>query len=141
MSAHLSLRISAHRIVHRVAVIPKFGSFYCNDLIGQPYGLSYEIVDKNLHLLPPPTLQEVGELPSMPRYRSVLNKGEEDTDATNELIVDDQLVQPLTVKEIKDLKQSGAHASVRIFPSCTFSSLSPSRILFRSRSRATPILL
>ncbi|KAJ3535809.1 hypothetical protein NMY22_g6316 [Coprinellus aureogranulatus] len=76
------------------AVIPKFGSFYCNDLIGQPYGLSYEIVGKNLRLLPPQTIQEV-----------------EDTDATNELIVDDQLVQPLTVKEIKELKQSGAHAS------------------------------
>ncbi|KAF6766715.1 Gcd10p family-domain-containing protein [Ephemerocybe angulata] len=76
------------------AVIPKFGSFLCNDLIGQPYGLTYEIVGKNLKLLPPRLLQEV-----------------EDTDATNELISDGQLVQPLTLDEIKELKQSGAHSS------------------------------
>ncbi|KAJ2914755.1 hypothetical protein MD484_g5651, partial [Candolleomyces efflorescens] len=76
------------------AAIPKFGSFYCNDLIGQPYGLTYEIVGKNLKLLPPKALQEV-----------------EDTDATNELINDCQIVQPLTVDEIRALKQSGAHSS------------------------------
>ncbi|RXW22686.1 hypothetical protein EST38_g3160 [Candolleomyces aberdarensis] len=76
------------------AAIPKFGSFYCNDLIGQPYGLTYEIVGKNLKLLPPKGLQEV-----------------EDTDATNELINDCQIVQPLTVDEIRALKQSGVHSS------------------------------
>ncbi|EAU92549.2 eukaryotic translation initiation factor 3 62 kDa subunit [Coprinopsis cinerea okayama7 len=35
----------------------------------------------------------------------------EDTDATNELINDGEFVQPLTVEEIKALKQSGAHSS------------------------------
>lgn len=96
----------------RTAVIPKFGSFFCNDLIGQPYGLSYEIVGKNLKLLPPPTLQEVGEYLEQMLSFILIRSIEEDTDATNELIVDTQLVQPLTVKEIKELKQSGAHASV-----------------------------
>ena len=37
----------------------------------------------------------------------------EDTDATNELINDEQAVQPLTVGEIEALKQSGANANVR----------------------------
>ena len=36
----------------------------------------------------------------------------EDTDATNELINDEQLVQPLTVAEIEALKKSGADATV-----------------------------
>ena len=36
----------------------------------------------------------------------------EDTDATNELINDEQAVQPLTVGEIEALKQSGANANV-----------------------------
>jgi tRNA (adenine-N(1)-)-methyltransferase non-catalytic subunit len=34
-----------------------------------------------------------------------------DTDANNELITDDQLVQPLTTDEILALKESGLHAS------------------------------
>ena len=36
----------------------------------------------------------------------------EDTDATNELINDGDSVQPLTLKEIEELKNSGTHASV-----------------------------
>ena len=50
----------------RTAVIPKFGSFFCNELIGQPYGLTYEIVGKHLKLLPPSTIQEVGMSPASP---------------------------------------------------------------------------
>ncbi|KAI0368838.1 Gcd10p-domain-containing protein [Pilatotrama ljubarskyi] len=72
----------------------KFGSFYANELVGQPFGLTYEIVDKRLKVLPPRPLQEV-----------------EDTEATNELINDGQFVQPLTVEEIEALKKSGLHAS------------------------------
>ncbi|TFK19974.1 Gcd10p-domain-containing protein [Coprinopsis marcescibilis] len=74
--------------------IGKFGAFLANDLIGQPYGLTYEIVAKKLKVLPPKTIQEV-----------------EDTDATNELINDGQAVQPLTVEEIKALKLAGVHSS------------------------------
>ncbi|KAH9947122.1 Gcd10p-domain-containing protein [Amylocystis lapponica] len=72
----------------------KFGSFYANELIGQPYGLTYDITDKTLKVIPPRTMQEV-----------------EDTDATNELINDGQFVQPLTSEEIEALKKSGLHAS------------------------------
>ncbi|TFK41846.1 Gcd10p family-domain-containing protein [Crucibulum laeve] len=75
-------------------VVGKFGSFYANELIDQPYGLTYEIADKKLTIVPPRTLQEV-----------------EDTDATNELINDGEFVQPLTIDEIQVLKQSGVHAS------------------------------
>ncbi|KAI1793101.1 Gcd10p-domain-containing protein [Ganoderma leucocontextum] len=72
----------------------KFGSFPTSELVGQPFGLTYEIVDKKLKVLPPRPMQEV-----------------DGTDATNELINDDQFVQPLTLEEIETLKQSGLHAS------------------------------
>ncbi|KAJ3837341.1 Gcd10p family-domain-containing protein [Lentinula raphanica] len=74
--------------------VGRLGSFYANDLIGQPYGFSYEMVNKHLNILPVRTLEEV-----------------EDTDATNELINDGKFVQPLTLEEIQTLKQSGVHAS------------------------------
>ncbi|EJF67268.1 Gcd10p-domain-containing protein [Dichomitus squalens LYAD-421 SS1] len=72
----------------------KFGSFPTSELVGQPFGLTYEIVDKKLKVLPPRPMQEV-----------------EDTEATNELIHDGQSVQPLTLEEIESLKKSGLHAS------------------------------
>ncbi|KAJ7103235.1 Gcd10p family-domain-containing protein [Mycena belliarum] len=72
----------------------RLGLFYANDLINEPFGRTYDIVDKNLKIVPPLTLAEV-----------------EDTDATNELINDGEFVQPLTLEEIQALKQSGAHAS------------------------------
>lgn len=42
------------------ANLGKFGSFYANELIGQPFGRTYEIVEKRLKAVPPRTLQEVG---------------------------------------------------------------------------------
>ncbi|KAJ4002289.1 Gcd10p family-domain-containing protein [Lentinula boryana] len=75
-------------------VVGRLGSFHANELIGHPYGFSYEMVNKQLKVLPVRTLEEV-----------------EDTDATNELINDGEFVQPLTLEEIQTLKQSGVHAS------------------------------
>ncbi|KDQ15589.1 hypothetical protein BOTBODRAFT_624451 [Botryobasidium botryosum FD-172 SS1] len=73
----------------------RFGNFKTEELIGKPYGLTYEITDKQLKALPPKTLDEL-----------------EDTDATNELINDDAaLVQPLRAEEIETLKQTGVHVS------------------------------
>ncbi|KAI0257415.1 Gcd10p-domain-containing protein [Lactifluus subvellereus] len=72
----------------------KFGSFIADALVNQPYGLTYEIVNKTISVIPPPAVEEL-----------------EDTDATNELINDGQFVQPLTATEIEALKQSGVHAS------------------------------
>lgn len=72
----------------------RVGSFFANELIGQPYGLSYEIHDRKLKGLPPLAMQDIAE-----------------TDATNELINDGDFVQPLTVAEIEDMKKSGFHAS------------------------------
>lgn len=74
--------------------IGRVGSFRANELIGHPYGLTYEIRGKELAVQPPRTLQEV-----------------EETDATNELINDGEFVQPLTLGEIEGLKKSGVHAS------------------------------
>ncbi|TRM66234.1 Gcd10p family-domain-containing protein [Schizophyllum amplum] len=72
----------------------RFGSFHANELLDEPYGLTYEIADKKLTVIPPKSHEEI-----------------EDTDATNELINDGQFVQPLTVQEIQALKQSGVHAA------------------------------
>ncbi|THV07472.1 Gcd10p-domain-containing protein [Dendrothele bispora CBS 962.96] len=74
--------------------VGRIGYFHCNELIGQPYGFSYDMEQKKLRVLPPKTLDDV-----------------EDTDATNELINDGEFVQPLTIAEITALKQSGVHAS------------------------------
>ena len=49
--------------------------------------------------------------------------GAEDTDATNELINDGDSVQPLTLKEIEELKNSGIHASVSLILLCSSQSL------------------
>ncbi|KAG6889975.1 hypothetical protein C0995_012935 [Termitomyces sp. Mi166 len=74
--------------------IGRLGSFYANELINQPYGLAFEIVNKRLKVVPPRTLREV-----------------EDTDATNELINDGEFVQPLTIEEIQKFKATGVHVS------------------------------
>ena len=101
----------------RNVIIGKFGSFLANELIGQPYGLTYEIVDKKLKYLPARTLEEVGRWFNQFSIFLFLEQGlyycrTEDTDATNELINDGEFVQPLTVDEIQALKRSGVHASV-----------------------------
>ncbi|KAF8346964.1 Gcd10p-domain-containing protein [Amanita rubescens] len=82
--------------INKNSTIPlgRFGSFHANELIGQPYGLTYELVERKLKVIPPRSIQEV-----------------EDTDATNEYINDGDFVQPLTLQEIQALKQSGVHAS------------------------------
>ena len=55
-------------MLYRNVVIGKFGSFFANELIGQPYGLTYEIVDKKLEYLPPRTLDEVGTCIQSPYF-------------------------------------------------------------------------
>jgi len=112
LSSFHSLTCSLHRNV----AIPRVGSVTADDLIGQPYGLTYEIQQKNLKTLPPKTLQEVGAclriILSILPLADFVNT--EDTDATNELINDGEFVQPLTFNEIQALRQSGVHASVRL---------------------------
>jgi tRNA (adenine-N(1)-)-methyltransferase non-catalytic subunit len=84
--------------------------------VGQPYGLTYEVVDKKLKVLPPHAVQEVGRpncacflVLTLPIHHSI-----EDTSATNEYINDGEFVQPLALQEIQALKQAGVHASVRL---------------------------
>lgn len=43
-----------------IVSLGRVGSFFANELIGHPYGLSYEIHDKKLKRLPPRTMQEIG---------------------------------------------------------------------------------
>jgi hypothetical protein len=99
-------------ITPRLINLGRRGSFYANELIAQPYGLTYEIVDRRLSVVAPRTFQEIGRK-SHSRMIDLNSLCTEDTDATNELISDSQLVQPLTLSEIEELKRSGAHASVR----------------------------
>ncbi|KAG8945308.1 tRNA (adenine(58)-N(1))-methyltransferase non-catalytic subunit trm6 [Tulasnella sp. 408] len=74
----------------------KFGSFHQKELIGHPYGLSYEIL--------PEGKIRVREAETMTEL--------EDTSATNELISDGNFVQPLTYEEIETLKKTpGVHSS------------------------------
>ncbi|KAF8665349.1 hypothetical protein AX16_000368 [Volvariella volvacea WC 439] len=87
--------VRASKVARNTTIsLGRVGSFHANELLGELYGLTYEMVDKKLHVLPSRTLQEV-----------------EDTDATNELINDGEFVQPLTIEEIQALKTSGVHAS------------------------------
>ncbi|KAH9968823.1 Gcd10p-domain-containing protein [Russula dissimulans] len=85
-----SYKLEADSVVN----LGKFGSFPAGSLANHPYGLTYEIVNKTISVIPPPAVEEL-----------------EDTDATNELINDGQFVQPLTAAEIEALKQSGVHAT------------------------------
>jgi len=82
------------KVEDSTVTIGRLGSFYTNELVGQTYGLTYDIVDKKLKAVPPRSIQEI-----------------EDTDATNELINDGEFVQPLTIDEIEKLKVSGVHVS------------------------------
>jgi len=44
----------------RTIPLGRFGSFHANELIGQPYGLTYELVERKLKVIPPHSIQEVG---------------------------------------------------------------------------------
>ncbi|EPQ31091.1 uncharacterized protein PFL1_01280 [Pseudozyma flocculosa PF-1] len=69
----------------------KFGSFKADDIIGMPFGFTYEIADANtLKLVMNSTLAEL-----------------EETDATNENIHDDGTAQKLTYVDIQALKEAG----------------------------------
>ena len=46
--------------MYRAINLGKFGSFPASELVGQPFGLTYEIVGKKLKVLPPRPMQEVG---------------------------------------------------------------------------------
>ena len=113
MSALHSFRHAPEQFSRTIS-LGKQGSFYADELISQPYGLTYEIVEKRLNVIPPCVFQEVGMI--CPRYVPVSGYKllrVEDTDATNELINDSQVVQPLTIEEIEELKRTGVHVSVR----------------------------
>ena len=96
----------------RTVSLGKAGTFHANELIGDPYGLAYEIVGQKIRKLPPKTIQELGTSPSKTLGFCDDPRMSELTEATNELISDDKVVQPLTTAEIEALKQSGVHSTV-----------------------------
>ena len=127
----------------RTVSLGKAGSFHANELIGEPYGLAYEIVNQKLNKLPPRTIQELGAK-RVRGFEPELTFSSELTEATNELINDDKVVQPLTTVEIEALKQSGVHSSVRAlasYPGQRLLTSPPYRKSFRNRSNNTQISL
>ncbi|ORZ08421.1 Gcd10p family-domain-containing protein [Absidia repens] len=76
----------------------KFGSFKSNNLIDQPFGLSYEIYDTNGSIRP---------------IKNVALEAVEETKANNQNIVDSRLVQSLTHEEVEKLKQAGISGSLK----------------------------
>ncbi|KAI8342713.1 Gcd10p family-domain-containing protein [Chlamydoabsidia padenii] len=71
----------------------KFGTFNSNSLIGQPFGLSYEIIDNKGNIRPIKNfaLEAVGK----------------ETKANNQNIIDTRAVQSLTYEEVEKLKEEG----------------------------------
>lgn len=72
----------------------KFGSFNSDSLIGQPYGLSYEIIGGKQGEIRP-----VGHVSK--------NTAVEETAANNKEIIDDATVQKLSHEEVLKLKEQG----------------------------------
>ncbi|KAI8071531.1 Gcd10p family-domain-containing protein [Gongronella butleri] len=68
----------------------KFGSFQSNNLIGQPYGLSYEIYDKKGNIRP---------------IKNFSLEAVEETKANNQSIQDTSKVQTLTHAQVEQMKQ------------------------------------
>ncbi|KAF5095827.1 hypothetical protein DV451_004510 [Geotrichum candidum] len=70
----------------------KFGSFYASDIIGHPFGYTYEIVgDKQLRIVSEDFIKDVTE---------------PEADANNQDLLDDPLAQQLTRNEIEEMKKS-----------------------------------
>jgi hypothetical protein len=56
----------------RMVNLGKFGSFLADELVSQPYGLTYEVVNKTISVIPPPAVQELGKRVSLsPGYLSM----------------------------------------------------------------------
>ena len=49
----------------RTINLGRFGSFSSSELLGKPFGLTYEIVEKKLKVSPPRPMQEVGTNPTL----------------------------------------------------------------------------
>ncbi|OBZ84806.1 tRNA (adenine(58)-N(1))-methyltransferase non-catalytic subunit TRM6 [Choanephora cucurbitarum] len=71
----------------------KFGTFKSDQLIGKPWGLSYEIVGKK---------GEIRPVEHVSKHETV-----EETAANNQMIVDDGSVQKLSQEEVLKLKERG----------------------------------
>ncbi|KAG2189980.1 hypothetical protein INT46_003283 [Mucor plumbeus] len=71
----------------------KFGTFQSNFLIGKPFGLSYEIISKQ------------GEI--RPIVHVSKNNSVEETNANNQMIIDDASNQKLTHEQVLALKEKG----------------------------------
>ncbi len=115
-ASYVTFRISPltrNLTLDSVVNLGKFGSFPADALVNQPYGLTYEVVNKTISVIPPPAVEEIGRSIFI-SWQPFNDVDTEDTDATNELINDGQFVQPLTGAEIEALKQSGVHATVTI---------------------------
>ncbi|KDN52196.1 Gcd10p-domain-containing protein [Tilletiaria anomala UBC 951] len=88
----------------------KFGSFEADDLIGLPYGLTYEIDDHNENDTGGTSKGKGKGKARSGRLRAVVNatlSELQETDATNEFINDENASQALNHLDIRALKEAG----------------------------------
>lgn len=95
----------------KVVSLGKFGSFRAEDIIGLPYGLTYEIVSqRDENAQDPPGRKAKDAAASVGELKVVINRSLEEleaTSATNEMINDDCESQTLTYLDIRALKEAG----------------------------------
>jgi len=91
----------------------KFGKFQTNHLLGQPFGLTFEILDDGrlglYHQTFPAPDPLVDHVDSFEAIKGIANGicNVEDIEATNEMIKESDGAQKLTNQEIEELKKSG----------------------------------
>lgn len=97
----------------------KFGTFNSNDLIGKPFGLSYEILGSKAGLRAKGHVSKntaVGKINLHKEYRlQYLLKPQfiEETAANNQEIIDNALVQKLSHEEVLKLKEQSLQGKLQ----------------------------
>ncbi|KAL9059272.1 MAG: hypothetical protein Q9162_001309 [Coniocarpon cinnabarinum] len=120
---HKVLKIRPETIIH----LGKYGTFNANDLLGRPFYLTYEVLDKeeqhlsSLRIIPPAELHALAvsdhaATPSESRDVDSLEAADPDESvratANNQLTVDDPARQSLTMDDIEELKATGSGRDV-----------------------------
>ncbi|KAI8971896.1 Gcd10p family-domain-containing protein [Mycotypha africana] len=83
---------------HSKIGLGKFGTFSADELIGKPFGLSYEIISAEGQIRPVSHVSKHNEI--------------EETDANNQTITDDNAVQKLTLEQVLELKEKGLKGEI-----------------------------
>lgn len=98
-------------MLHSSVSLGKFGSFRADDIIGKPFGLSYEVVGrKELRVISQFECDDAGTACYASTGRIDANcfrAVEYDSDANNREIAQDNKSQQLTQTQIEEMKRNG----------------------------------